>query len=454
MAIVYKKKYPILMPKGAEIIVRRGQSLARWKNGRGQVLTAEVLDDQHVMFVSDCWYVRYRDGQGRMRRDSTGCRDRQAAEKILADILTNVDKVKAGVISPQEMTASGQLESPIGQHVDDYLAQLAVRTMRGRRVSPKHVVHMRDEIGRVVRECGFHRLKDINRQTVQRWMNNLVQTPRDTSDPKSQPLASRTINMHRAGIIAFCNWCVSEGRLSVNPLAGLPKVDESQPTRRRRALTEDEIARLLKAAKERPLREALTIRTGKNKGKLLARVRDQERHRLERLGQERALLYRFMMLTGLRRNEVASLTVSTICLDERNAYVNVEGKHAKSGRAATLPLRADLADDLRKHVARLTEDHGGSVPQDARLFGRSRDFLPAFNRDIAVAGIAKRDAQGRTVDVHGLRHTFATLLARNGVMPGVAQKLMRHSDIRLTMNTYTHLDLADTAGAVAALPAF
>jgi len=30
---------------------------------------------------------------------------------------------------------------------------------------------------------------------------------------------------------------------------------------------------------------------------------------------------------------------------------------------------------------------------------------------------------------------------------------MRHSDIRLTMNTYTHLDLADTASAVATLPA-
>jgi len=31
---------------------------------------------------------------------------------------------------------------------------------------------------------------------------------------------------------------------------------------------------------------------------------------------------------------------------------------------------------------------------------------------------------------------------------------MRHSDIRLTMHTYTDLDLADTAGAVAGLPAF
>jgi integrase len=81
-------------------------------------------------------------------------------------------------------------------------------------------------------------------------------------------------------------------------------------------------------------------------------------------------------------------------------------------------------------------------------------FCERSNLDLAAARIAKRDAQGRTVDVHSLRHTFATLLARKGVSPSAAQKLMRHSDIRLTMNTYTHLDLADTASAVAALPKF
>ena len=67
--------------------------------------------------------------------------------------------------------------------------------------------------------------------------------------------------------------------------------------------------------------------------------------------------------------------------------------------------------------------------------------------------IATTDDDGRTVDVHSLRQTFATLLARNGTFPAVAQKLKRHSDIRLTMNIYTHLDLADIASAVAALPA-
>ncbi len=132
-------------------------------------------------------------------------------------------------------------------------------------------------------------------------------------------------------------------------------------------------------------------------------------------------------------------------------------------------MRPDLADDLRKHIARLAEANGGKadgcdvnngkadggdVTPNTPLFNVGRNFLRTFNLDLAAAGISKRDAQERTVDVHSLRHTFATLLARNGVSPSVAQKLMRHSDIRLTMNTYTHLDLADTANAVAILPKF
>ncbi len=67
--------------------------------------------------------------------------------------------------------------------------------------------------------------------------------------------------------------------------------------------------------------------------------------------------------------------------------------------------------------------------------------------------------------VHSPRHTLATMLSQSGVLPRMAQELMRHSpsvslrtlslskgDIRLTMKTYTHLGLIDTAGAVEALP--
>jgi len=452
MATVYRKKYPIAMPEDAEIIVRRGRRVARWRNGKQQVRTAEVLDDGRVQFVSDCWYIRYRDADGIMRRESTGCRERQAAEKVLADRLADVEKVKAGVMSKEEMTAAEQVDTPLRQHVKDYLAELAVRTVRGRRVSARHVRHVRDQLNRVIRDCRFRLLRDVTRKAVGRWMAKAARLPRDPEDKNAKPLSARTINMHRSALVALCNWLVAEGRLVANPLAALPKAEETEPARKRRPLTEDEIARLLKAARERPLRDALTIRRGKNKGKLLAKVRPEVQEELKRLGKERALAYKVMILTGLRAGEVASLTVGALYADDASPHLTIEGRHAKSGRSATLPLRDDLADDLRQHVSCLSDDCDDELSPDTPLFRFGRNFLRAFDLDLAAADIPKRDAQGRTVDVHSLRHTFATLLARNGVSPSVAQKLMRHSDIRLTMGLYTHLDLADTAGAVATLP--
>ena len=58
-----------------------------------------------------------------------------------------------------------------------------------------------------------------------------------------------------------------------------------------------------------------------------------------------------------------------------------------------------------------------------------REFQPLLER----AGIAD---EGFTI--HALRHTFATTLAKKGVHPSTAQKMLGHSDIRMTLAIYTH----------------
>ncbi len=70
-----------------------------------------------------------------------------------------------------------------------------------------------------------------------------------------------------------------------------------------------------------------------------------------------------------------------------------------------------------------------------------------------MPAIDKRDGSGRTIDVHALRHTTATYLAKAGVAPRTAQSIMRHSDTRLTLGTYTSQRLLNTAAALKALPA-
>ena len=72
--------------------------------------------------------------------------------------------------------------------------------------------------------------------------------------------------------------------------------------------------------------------------------------------------------------------------------------------------------------------------------------------DLAAAEIEERDETGAVADFHALRHSFITALAQGGVHPKTAQDLARHSDINLTMNTYTHTKLERRRDALVALP--
>ncbi len=66
----------------------------------------------------------------------------------------------------------------------------------------------------------------------------------------------------------------------------------------------------------------------------------------------------------------------------------------------------------------------------------------------------KTKTEGRRADFHSLRHTRATNLARRNIAPRVAMEILRHSDIRLTMNRYTDASLLPVADAIGKLPSF
>ena len=83
-------------------------------------------------------------------------------------------------------------------------------------------------------------------------------------------------------------------------------------------------------------------------------------------------------------------------------------------------------------------------------------MLPSMwkmKRDLEKAGIPYEEA-GRKADFHSLRHTLATNLTRQNIAPRIAMKIMRHSNIRLTMNCYIDDSLLSTADAVRKMPSF
>lgn len=94
-----------------------------------------------------------------------------------------------------------------------------------------------------------------------------------------------------------------------------------------------------------------------------------------------------------------------------------------------MPLRADLAGEIKEW----TKD----AKSTDRVFNVPTGLLRIMDRDLVAAGIPKADQDGCVVHVHALRHSFGTHLSMAGVPPRIAQKAMRHSNIALTMNTYT-----------------
>ena len=72
--------------------------------------------------------------------------------------------------------------------------------------------------------------------------------------------------------------------------------------------------------------------------------------------------------------------------------------------------------------------------------------------DLEDAGIPYVDESGRYADFHSLRHSTGSLLAASGAHPKVAQALMRHSTIELTLGRYSHIYKGQESAAVAGLP--
>ena len=78
----------------------------------------------------------------------------------------------------------------------------------------------------------------------------------------------------------------------------------------------------------------------------------------------------------------------------------------------------------------------GSIDPQERHEREARDFLRSI------------DSEGERIGFHSLRHTCASWLIRSGADVKTVQTIMRHSDIRLTMDRYGHLYTGSEAAAI------
>ena len=462
MAHLFKQMVTRRLPAGAEIITKNGKRLARW-TVRGKIRTAEVTGDGvdvRVRTESATWYARYRAAAGIIMEVATGCKDKSAAASRLAELVQEQEKIRGGIITAHEAKTAKH-----GRMAYTEAVKLFTENMTARGCAAAHVERTGAYLKTTAETLGWKQLCDMNRTGLERWLSMRAVTPKDPEKPDSV-MGARVHNAHVTAFNAFGVWCARRGFVKANPFAGTTKRDEKADRRHiRRALTAKELQQLIQAARVRPVREALRGNCGRGKAmkKAVAKVHKERLDHLQWLGETRAMAYWTAAATGLRWGELRSITLGAVRLDADPPHMLLAAKDEKARRGAQIPLPADLAAALSQYIAerrsRLVGHSGASVVafpgalDSVQVFDVPEVMSKIFARDCAAAKIPKRDGAGRVVDVHALRHTFGTLLAKAGVSLQVAQRAMRHSTPVLTANVYTHLGLLDVAGAVDKLPA-
>ena len=423
------------------------EQVATWRDRTGKKRSGVVVTRNDgtpwIRTESATFYASYRDGNGLMQEVATGCRDKQAAMSVLNDLLGRAELVKANVMSSDQARIADFQQVPLKDHISDYKSYLTER-----KVHPDRVKTTEARLTESSNGCGFKNLCDLNADALSKWLSTQMDGEREMS--------AAVFNGYVQIWVSFGNWCVGkrmvgkrasmngDKRLIANPFDGMGKLDEKADQRRKaRALNEIELGLLLDAARRRPLEDATTVRTGPRQGELTAKVSEERRLELERLGFERALIYKTAILTGLRHNELKTLKVSDLSFGDV-PFIKLQRNNEKSRKGSTVALRSDLAKDL--------QDWCKGRDASELVFYVPTGLLRIMNRDLKTAGIPKVDADGFIVHVHSLRHSFGTHLSKAGVTARVAQAAMRHSNIGLTMNTYTDARLLDTSAAVESLP--
>ena len=165
--------------------------------------------------------------------------------------------------------------------------------------------------------------------------------------------------------------------------------------------------------------------------------------------------------TGMRISEFCGLTIKDI--DFENRTINIDHQlqrvgmtiHIETTKTNAGTRKIPMTEEVYRCFQAIIEDR--ETPRTEIMIDGytgflflDKDGLPlvAMHWEHRVNHIVKRyieiyKIQMPNITPHVCRHTYCSNMARSGMNPKTLQYLMGHSEIGVTMNTYTHLGLED-----------
>jgi site-specific recombinase XerD len=366
-----------------------------------QQYTTKGKNGERIKKKSAHWYIDYK-GPDSTRKRVKGFKDKAATLQLAAKLEKESELAHAGIVDKFKE----HRKRALSEHVEDFNHFLLAKGN-----TAKHTELTVSRAKRIIEECEFCLWDDITASKIQFCLSNF--------QSGEKAIGAKTSNYYLQSIKQFCHWMVQDGRAGASPLEHLKKRKTEKAWQR--ALEPDEMRKLVQATQSAT-------------------------EQFNMSGEERAMLYLLASESGLRANELRSLTLASF--DFENCTVMVESGSAKNRTMCTLPLKAKTAEMLKELFKLKTpQSKTFSLPSKYRM-------ADMFRADLGAAGVDNSDdvTSEDYVNFHSLRHTTGTFLAASGVHPKVAQSIMRHSDINLTMSRYTHVLSGQESKAIEALP--
>lgn len=261
--------------------------------------------------------------------------------------------------------------------------------------------------------CNYHVFPAFGKTKIQK-----LTTPNlnDYFNKKlKEGLSTASVVKHRATIHGILQFAVQEGVVSHNVC------DKCMPITIRhketRAMTPEEAQRLLETAREIYV---------KHKGHL---------NKFYQIFHVVLLA----LVTGLRRGEILALRWDCIDKDELTLTIKENLVEVKGGVKIDTPKTEKskrvvaIGQDVVDYLYEL--DDGKS---DYVFHTRTGGLMTLSNVNRAFRALLK-EAKIEGIRFHDMRHTHATLLITNGLDFKAVSERLGHSDVRVTLNRYTHV---------------
>jgi integrase len=235
----------------------------------------------------------------------------------------------------------------------------------------------------------------------------------------------------------FFNYCVKSDLIIKSPLTAVELPQNRKQTETNTAVSDDDITKIVQAAK--------------------SDISD--------------FIFAFALFTGLRQGEILALRHkdvdwenNVIHVNKTMKYLTVDGAYQPvlsetktQSSIRDVPILSNIHGLLRQHIVAEKEKHFKvTIPfsSDSILFSSSNcTYRESSNVRRALSRMCRRIGIEDTT-FHSLRHTFCTILAKQGVPLKTASTLMGHSNIAITAAIYTHVDNAELKKGVERLSVY